>query len=108
VVAVVKDLTRIAPASGAAAFNGTLAGGLADWRLSGALAINKLAVAGYSLARADGPVSLDLVKGELRLQAGLTGQGGAGRGLVAALAGVHPRASVQASSCRTAGPWCAR
>jgi translocation and assembly module TamB len=99
VAAVIKDLTRIttAPAMGSGAFNGTLSGGMADWRLAGALSINKLAEGGYSLARADGPVSLALVKRELKLQASLMGQGGAGQGFLAALAGARPRAILQAS-----------
>ena len=99
IAATLKDLTRItaAPAMGAGAFNGTLSGGLTDWRLAGAAAINKIGIDGYSLARAGGPVSLSRVKGEVRLQVSLTGQGGAGRGLAAALAGDHPRASLQAS-----------
>ena len=99
VVWIVRDLTRLvaAPAMGAGAFNGTLTGGLADWRLAGALAVNKIGAYGYNLARADGPVALDRVKGELRLQASLTGQGGVGQGLAAALAGAHPHASLQAS-----------
>ena len=99
IAASIKDLTRITatPAMGAGAFEGTLTGGLADWRLAGAVAINKIGIDGYSLARAVGPLSLSRAKGELRLQAALAGQGGAGRGLTAALAGDHPRASLQAS-----------
>ena len=99
IAATMKDLTRItaAPAMGAGAFNGTLFGGAADWRLEGAVAINKIGIDGYSLARAVGPVSLSRAKGELRLQASLAGQGGAGRGLTAALAGERPRASLQVS-----------
>ena len=97
--AMVRDLARISkvPQMGGASFKGTLAGGLSDWRLAGAATINKVGAYGYSLARIDGPVSLDRVKGELRLQAKMTGQGGAGQGLAAALAGAHPQASLQAS-----------
>jgi translocation and assembly module TamB len=97
--AVIRDLTRIVatPVMGAGAFNGTLSGGVADWRLTGALAVNKIAAQGYALARAEGPLSLAVVKGELRLQASLAGQGGAGQGMVAALAGARPRLSLQAS-----------
>ncbi|HEX4181260.1 MAG TPA: translocation/assembly module TamB, partial [Caulobacteraceae bacterium] len=97
--AVVRDLTRITatPSMGAGAFNGTWTGGAADWRLAGALAINKLAMGGYTLARAEGPLNLSLAKGELRLQASLAGQGGAGRGVAAALGGARPRLSLQAS-----------
>jgi translocation and assembly module TamB len=99
VSAMIKDLTRIvaAPAMGGGAFNGTLIGGLAGWRLTGAVGVDRIGIDGYSLARADGPISLGLAKRELRLQASLTGQGGAGRGLLAALAGPAPRASLQAS-----------
>jgi translocation and assembly module TamB len=99
IAAAVKDLTRItaAPAMGSGAFNGVLSGGAADWRLAGAVSISKLAQDGYKLARADGPISLVRVKGELRLQANLVGQGGTGQGFLAAIAGASPRANLQAS-----------
>jgi translocation and assembly module TamB len=99
VSATIKDLTRIVatPAMGGGAFNGTLIGALADWRLTGAVGVDRIGIDGYTLARADGPISLGLAKRELRLQANLIGQGGAGRGLLAALAGPSPRASLQAS-----------
>ena len=99
VAATVRDLTKITavPTMGSGAFNGTFTGGLADWRLAGAAAINKLAFDGYTLARAGGPFSLERVKGEVKLQTSLTGDGGTGQGLTAALAGARPKASLQAS-----------
>ena len=99
VTSTIKDLTRVisAPAMGAGAFNGTLTGGLAGWRLVGAAAFERIGFDAYNLARAQGPVSLNGDANEWRLQANLTGQGGTGRGLLAAMAGDRPRASLQAS-----------
>jgi translocation and assembly module TamB len=95
----VKDLTRVtaAPAMGSGSFNGTMAGGLSDWKLAGVVGVTKLGAYGYSLSRAEGPVALSLAKGEYRLKTELAGQGGAGQGLVAALGGARPRASLEGS-----------
>ncbi len=99
VAVVVKDLTKITaiPAMGAGAFNGALAGGLADWRLTGAVSVKQIAYGGYSLTRADGPLSVSTNKGEIRFQTSLTGQGGAGQGWLPALAGARPHASLDGS-----------
>ena len=94
VQASVGDLSRIVaqPAMGRAGVSGLLSGGGASWKLAGAVTVDKLATTDYSLSRVAGPAELDYLKGEWRLKANLTGAGGQGKGLIAALAGAAPKA----------------
>ncbi len=92
----VADLSRIvaAPAMGRGAIDGTLSGDIGSWRLAGAVNVQQLAATGYSLRQVTGPIDLAYAKQEWRLKADLTGAGGQGQGLIAALAGGAPRASL--------------
>jgi translocation and assembly module TamB len=89
----VVDLSRVIrqPAMGRAGLNGTLSGGLNDWRLDGVLSVERLSYASYSLARVSGPATLSLARREWRLKAALVGGGGQGQGVLAALAGPAPK-----------------
>ena len=82
---------------GRGSFDGLLTGELARWRWVGSAGVDHLAFDGYSLTHVGGPVSIDAAKGELRVQATANGEGGAGGGLIAALAGGKPHAVLQAS-----------
>jgi translocation and assembly module TamB len=99
VQASVTDLRRIvaAPAMGRGALTGQLKGGWNDWRLVGAAAVEQLNLGGYGLARVAGPVDLARTKGEWRLKLDATGEQGRGVGLLAAMIGGRPHASLQAT-----------
>ncbi|MDR3510795.1 MAG: translocation/assembly module TamB domain-containing protein [Caulobacteraceae bacterium] len=96
VQASVGDLSRIvaAPVMGRGAFNGGLSGAIDDWRLAGQVAVERFTQSGYALARVAGPAELGYAKREWRLKADLAGTGGQGKGLVAALAGGAPHATL--------------
>jgi translocation and assembly module TamB len=95
----VNDLRRIVagPAMGRGALNGELTGGWNDWRLVGNAAVEPFSLGGYGLARIAGPIDLVRVKGELRLKLDATGEQGRGAGLLAAMIGGRPRASLEAT-----------
>ena len=99
VQASVTDLRRIlaAPAMGRGVLNGQLKGGLGDWRLAGNAAVEQLSLGGYGLARVAGPVELTRAKGEWRLKLDATGEQGRGSGLLAAMIGGRPHATLEAS-----------
>ncbi|MGH6970949.1 MAG: translocation/assembly module TamB domain-containing protein, partial [Caulobacteraceae bacterium] len=82
------------PAMGSAGFAGTFAGDAQDWRLAGAATVQGPAASGYRLARASGPLSLQWRSGRLSAKAAVTGEGGAGQGLAAALLGGAPHAEI--------------
>lgn len=88
----VLNLSRFVstPAMGPAALDGVLSGGQGQWRFFGGVAVQRLNFAGYDLARAGGSADLSYAKGAWRLKTNLTGAGGQGRGLLAALAGAAP------------------
>ncbi len=88
----VADAARWAPgvAIGSAQLSGSVVGDPERFGFKGALAAQRLAQSGYSLARAGGPVALDRDKAVWRLQADLTGAGGAGQGLLPSLLGSAP------------------
>jgi translocation and assembly module TamB len=65
--------------------------------LSGKIGLDRPSVPDFALARLGGPVRLESRGGELLIDGDLTGEGGAGRGLAAALLGARPRASAQVS-----------
>ncbi len=99
VAAAVMDLSRLTsqPGLGPGAIDAQFTGAMDAWRLAGQARVEKLAVAGYLLARMQGPFELGLIKQELHLQLNATGTGGSGRGLLASLAGARPQATLQAS-----------
>jgi translocation and assembly module TamB len=94
---VVVDLGRIVatPAMGRGSVTGVLSGRPSDWKLAGSFAVERLGYAGYALARVAGPAQLAWTQGEWRLKADLTGAGGQGKGLLAALAGARPKAALE-------------
>ncbi|MBI1405989.1 MAG: translocation/assembly module TamB [Caulobacter sp.] len=81
--------------TGAARFSGKFGGDLGSFTLAGDLRGTDVSVAGYRLASVGGPASLALAKGELSLNAHLTGAGGQGQGYLAALLGARPTARVE-------------
>jgi translocation and assembly module TamB len=95
----VNDLSRIVstPAMGRGVLDGVLAGRAADWRLAGPISVERLGYAGYTLGRVSGTAELAHAKGEWRLKTNLSGAGGQGQGLLAALAGPSPRAALEGS-----------
>ena len=96
VQASVNDLSRLvaAPAMGRGALAGQVSGRWGDWTLAGQASVEHLAWSGFGLARVSGPAQLAYGKREWRLKADLAGSGGQGQGLLAALAGANPRATV--------------
>ena len=88
----VADAARWAPgvAIGSAQLSGAVVGDPERFDFKGAFAAERLAQSGYSLARAAGPVALHRAKDVWRLQADLTGSGGAGQGIVPGLLGPAP------------------
>lgn len=95
----VTDPTRIVavPQMGPARLAAGLGGDAKHWLLAGRATIDRAAFSGFGLTRVSGPVRLEFIHDELRLSASAQGEGGAGRGLVAALLGARPRASAQLS-----------
>ena len=88
----VPDAARWAPgvAIGAAQVAGAVAGDPERFDFKGRIAAQRLAQSGYSLAQASGPLALSRREAVWRLQADLTGAGGAGKGLVPGLLGASP------------------
>ncbi|MEO8812092.1 MAG: translocation/assembly module TamB domain-containing protein, partial [Caulobacteraceae bacterium] len=93
----IADASRIlsAPAMGAASFRGGLGGDAGHWVLRGAGAVERVATAGYGLARLAGPVRVEAHGGDLDIEASPVGEGGVGKGLAAALLGGRPRAATR-------------
>jgi len=94
-----KDLSRLIaqPTMGGGHFAGVWKGRDLDWNLTGQAAVQRLVLGAYALADASGPVRVIFHAGELRLIADANGTGGQGSGLVGALAGPKPQASLDAS-----------
>jgi translocation and assembly module TamB len=93
----VADLAPIMPAPrmGPGEFKGGLGGDQSHWVLSGAASIERLGDPQFSVAKLAGPVRLESTGQEVSIRASVTGEGGAGRSLTAALLGARPRASTQ-------------
>jgi len=81
------------PKMGPAHIWGKLTGESAHWLFAGAGAIDHPSDSFFSLTRVSGPVHVDAHNGEYAIQAGLAGEGGAGKGLLAALLGARPNAT---------------
>lgn len=94
-----KDLSRIIPrpAMGSGRIDGLWTGAETDWDLTGRASVERLALGAYVLAQASGPVHLVYHHQELRLTTAATGAGGQGPGLIGALAGGRPQASLDGS-----------
>jgi translocation and assembly module TamB len=95
----VSDLRRIVatPAMGRGTLNGQFKGGWGDWRISGNAAVEQLGLGGYALARVSGPIELARAKRQWTLKADATGDGGRGSGLLAAMIGGRPHATLEAT-----------
>jgi translocation and assembly module TamB len=91
------DASRVFPGAklGAARLRGGLGGGAGHWVFSGVAQADRPAFGGFVLARVAGPVRLASRGGDLMIEASARGQGGAGRGLAAALLGASPSGSAQ-------------
>lgn len=94
--AAVANLSRIVPdpVMGAGHVRGLVKGGVADWRFTGDVRVDKVSAADLTLARVAGPLEMSGRKGEVQLKANLAGAGGTGKGLAAGLVGAAPRAEV--------------
>ncbi|HVM99928.1 MAG TPA: translocation/assembly module TamB domain-containing protein [Caulobacteraceae bacterium] len=92
---VVRDAERVIgwPPVGGARFAGVLTGRLDRWSATGALSADTPSAFDYRLARVAGPAKMTVGGGQIDLVATLDGEGGAGRGVVAALLGGRPHAS---------------
>ena len=82
------------PKVGPARAAGVLSGDPDHFTYKGSIAAEHLEQWDYTLARASGPATFTHKPGEWRVQAELTGEGGAGRGLLPALLGARPTASL--------------
>jgi len=97
----VNDSNRILswPKLGASHFTGKLAGQFsgagAHWGIAGKGEIRQGELMGFSLARLDGPFQLDVARGQTSLKITAQGDGGAGRGLLAAMLGARPQARAE-------------
>jgi translocation and assembly module TamB len=82
---------------GVANFKGLLKGDSSKASLAGDVSGSNLTAAGLGLGRLAGPVKMTLDRGEVGLMATLTGAGGSGSGLPAALLGPRPFARFEAA-----------
>ena len=80
--------------AGAARSSGRLTSDGTGWSYVGTVSSSGLKAFGYGLAQVNGPVSVTRRKGELTVQSTLAGQGGAGKGYLAALLGGRPTAEI--------------
>ena len=88
------SLSRITggPQMGPARVTGVVTAGGGDWRFVGSGAVNAAQLGGYGLARVSGPLELSRDDAGYAVEARLTGAGGRGAGVVAALLGGAPSA----------------
>ncbi len=95
----VSDLHRLlsTPDMGQGSLVGRFVGGWSNAHLTGNASIMQVKLGGYSLARASGPIDLVHDKGAWRLRAQAVGEQGRGAGLLAALIGGRPQASLDAT-----------
>ena len=95
--AVLKDSNRVLswPKLGGSHVSGVVTGTTAAWTLAGQGEIDHPDMMGFSLTRLSGPFTAKHVKGETTLDVAAKGEGGAGRGLLAAMLGARPTASAQ-------------
>jgi translocation and assembly module TamB len=95
----IDDLSRILPnpAAGATVLDGTVKGTPEEFTFDGRGSVANLTTPQFRLASVAGPLQVSRRRGELTIEANLAGAGGAGQGLLAALLGANPRATVAAS-----------
>jgi translocation and assembly module TamB len=95
--ATLKDSNRILswPKLGGSHLVGVVTGAASAWSMAGQGEVNNADVLGFGLARLSGPFTVKHVKGETTLDVAAKGEGGAGRGLLAAMLGARPTASAQ-------------
>ena len=82
-------------AAGAARFDGVLTGDAYDFHLKGIAAVEKARVGGYGLAQISGPVDLLYRNGRYDLDLKAQGNGGSGKGVLAAALGGKPTAEAK-------------
>lgn len=83
--------------AGAGLIEGVWRGGRDRWRFAGEAAIERAALAGYALRRLSGPIEIAAQGANFDFEGDLTGEGGAGDSLLAALIGSRPRALIRGS-----------
>ncbi|MDP3854642.1 translocation/assembly module TamB domain-containing protein [Phenylobacterium sp.] len=95
VVATAREVTKVTggPSMGAGRVVGRLKGDLDDLRFVGVAEVAQLKLGGYGLDRVAGPVELTRRGGVLAVKAQISGTGGRGTGLAAALLGGRPTAA---------------
>lgn len=88
------SLSRITgrPDLGPARVDGQIVPVAGGWRMAGSMSLAQVGLAGYSLARASGPLEVSRRAGEWSVRAGLAGTGGRGSGFAATVLGAAPRA----------------
>ncbi len=88
----IADTTQILsfPKTGPAEATAVLGGDAKHWVLSGAASAANVSGLEFSISKLSGPFRLEKRGGDLTIQASAAGEGGAGRGLVAALLGARP------------------
>lgn len=93
------SVTRLAgrDLAGAGRLQGHWRGGRNRWSFSGEAAVDQASLAGYRLQRLSGPVEIDARGAVYTFEGDLTGEGGAGSGLLASLIGARPRALIRGS-----------
>ncbi len=98
----VADPGRIVatPKMGPAQLTGTITGDQTHWVLAGTDSIEHPGVPQFSLARVSGPLRVEARGGEYAVDAGASGEGGVGQGLLAALLGSRPSATARLSVFR--------
>jgi translocation and assembly module TamB len=98
----IDDLSRILPNpdAGATVVDGTVRGDPEDFTFEGRGSVADLTTPQFRLASVAGPVQVSRRRGDLMIEADLTGAGGAGQGLLAALLGRAPTVKLAASQLR--------
>ena len=93
----VADANRLTsfPKMGAARLAGTVTGDRRNWRFAGSATIDNVADGPYALAEVSGPVTVQNQGADLLITASPGGQGGAGRGVLAAILGARPSGSAE-------------
>ena len=92
-------LSRITggPDIGPARIAGRLSESKPGWRFAGTGAVSRVALGGYSLAEASGPLEVTEKAGQWELKTRLAGLSGGGEGLAAAAMGAAPKVNVEAA-----------
>jgi translocation and assembly module TamB len=83
------------PRMGPARFVGGVGGDEKHWVFNGSASVDHPSDEAFSLARAWGPIRLEQRGAETAVSVAANGEGGAGRGLAAALLGARPRGAAQ-------------